>query len=97
MMRTYVVCYDIREAKRLRRVCKIMKGYGERRQFSVFFCVLKEIDLVRMQVALDKVMNMKEDQVMIIDLGQNAESAKNAVTIVGQALLKENQDKIIVI
>jgi CRISPR-associated protein Cas2 len=97
MMRTYVVCYDIREPKRLRRVCKIMKGYGERRQFSVFLCVLKEIDLVRMQAALDKVLNMKEDQVMIIDLGQNAENAKSAITIIGQVISREKQDKIIII
>jgi CRISPR-associated endonuclease Cas2 len=74
-----------------------MKGYGERRQFSVFLCILKEIDLVRMQMALDKTLNMKEDQVMIIDLGQNADSAKSAITVMGQPISKEQQDKIIII
>ncbi len=96
MMRAYIICYDIREPKRLRKVCKIMKGYGERRQFSVFFCVLKEIDLVRLQAALDKVMNMKEDQVMIIDLGQNEDTARNAITIIGQTMQVE-KEKIIII
>lgn len=97
MMRTYVVCYDICEPKRLRRVCKIMKGYGERRQFSVFLCVLKEIDFVRMQAELDKVMNMREDQVLIIDLGQNNDSAKAAMTVMGQGSFKEKEEKIVII
>ena len=29
MRRCYLVCYDIRDQKRLRRVHKIMKGFGE--------------------------------------------------------------------
>ena len=29
MRRCYLVCYDIRDPKRLRRVHKTMKGYGE--------------------------------------------------------------------
>ncbi|EMN95623.1 CRISPR-associated endoribonuclease Cas2-like protein, partial [Leptospira interrogans serovar Medanensis str. UT053] len=31
-----LVSYDIREPKRLRRVAKIMEGFGERIQYSVF-------------------------------------------------------------
>lgn len=36
MKKWYLVTYDIREAKRLRRVAKILEGYGERLQYSVF-------------------------------------------------------------
>ena len=59
MRRCYLVCYDIRDAKRLRRVHKLMKGYGEPWQYSVFFCVLKEIDRVRMQSKLETEMNLQ--------------------------------------
>ena len=52
MRRSYLVCYDIRDPKRLRRVHKIMKGFGESLAvFCVLFCVLKDIDRVRMQTA----------------------------------------------
>ncbi len=86
MRRCYLVCYDICDDKRLRQVFKIMKGYGEHWQYSIFFCVLKPIDRVRMQGDLEDVMNLKQDQVLIIDLGQNQDAARAATTVLGQAL-----------
>lgn len=56
MRRCYLVCYDICDGKRLRHVFKIMKGYGEHWQYSIFFCILKPIDRVRMQGDLEDVM-----------------------------------------
>jgi CRISPR-associated protein Cas2 len=86
MRRCYLVCYDIRNAKRLRRVFKTMKGYGQHWQFSIFFCVLKDIDRVRMQTSLEAEMNLKEDQVLVVDLGANEQDARKAATIIGQSL-----------
>jgi CRISPR-associated protein Cas2 len=86
MRRCYLVCYDIRDPKRLRRVHKIMKGYGESWQYSVFFCVLKDIDRVRMQTDLEAQMNLRDDQALIIDMGSDEESSRDATTTVGQSL-----------
>jgi CRISPR-associated protein Cas2 len=86
MRRCYIVAYDIRNPKRWRQVFKIMKGHGEHWQYSVFFCVLKEIDRVRMQSRLEEQMNLKEDQCVIIDLGPNEEEARNAATVLGPSL-----------
>lgn len=96
MRSSYLVCYDIREPKRLRRVFQVMKGYGEHWQYSVFFCTLKDIDRVRLQSDLESEMNLKEDQVMIVDLGTNEESAREAVVIIGQPLDRQDE-KIIII
>ncbi|MDR1568783.1 MAG: CRISPR-associated endonuclease Cas2, partial [Streptococcaceae bacterium] len=41
--RYYLVSYDISDDTRLRKVHKLLKGYGTRWQRSVFFCKLKEI------------------------------------------------------
>ena len=86
MRRCYLVCYDISDDKRLRHVFKIMKGFGEHWQYSIFFCLLKPIDRVRMQGDLEDVMNLKQDQVLIIDLGENQATARAATTVLGQAL-----------
>jgi CRISPR-associated protein Cas2 len=86
MRRCYLVCYDIRDPKRLRRVHKTMKGYGESWQYSVFFCVLKDIDRVRMQTDLEAHMNLRDDQAIIIDMGSDEEASREATTTVGQAL-----------
>jgi CRISPR-associated protein Cas2 len=86
MRHSYLVCYDIRHPKRLRRVHKICKGFGEPWQFSIFFCTLKPIDRVRLQVELEEVMNLKEDQVLIIDLGQSEAAAREAAVALGQGM-----------
>ena len=36
----WLVCYDVRDPKRLRKAAKHMEGYGERMQYSVFRCWL---------------------------------------------------------
>ncbi|MEW6258986.1 MAG: CRISPR-associated endonuclease Cas2 [Thermodesulfobacteriota bacterium] len=96
MRRCYLVCYDIRDPKRLRRVHKVLKGYGEAWQFSVFFCVLKDIDRVRLQADLEEQMNQKEDQALILDLGFNEKEARDAVTAIGQPLPEQDSGIIVV-
>lgn len=96
MRRCYLVCYDIRNPKRLRRVHKILKGYGEAWQFSVFFCVLKDIDRVRLQSDLEEQMNLKEDQTMILELGRNEEEARKAATVIGQSLPDQDSGTIVI-
>lgn len=96
MRRCYLVCYDIRNPKRLRRVHKVLKGYGEAWQFSVFFCVLKDIDRVRLQSDLEEQMNLKDDQAMILDLGPNEEEARKAATVVGQPLPDQDSGIVVV-
>jgi len=96
MRRCYLVCYDIRNPKRLRRVHKVLKGYGEAWQFSVFFCVLKDIDRVRLQTDLEQQMNLKEDQTMILDFGPNEEEARKAATVIGQSLPDRDSGIVVV-
>lgn len=96
MRRCFLVCYDIRDPKRLRRVHQVLKGYGEAWQFSIFFCVLKEIDRVRLQSDLEEQMNLKEDQAMLLDLGPSEGGARKAVTVIGQSLPEQESGTIVV-
>lgn len=96
MRRCFLVCYDIRDPKRLREIHKIMKGYGESWQYSIFFCVLKEIDRVRLQSDLEQKMNLKKDQIMLLDLGSNEDGARKAATVLGQPLPEQESGTIII-
>ena len=96
MRRCYLVCYDVREPKRLRRIHKLLRGYGEAWQFSVFFCVLKDIDRVRLQANLEEQMNQREDQVLILDLGANEKEVRQAATVMGQPLPEQDTGMVIV-
>ncbi len=96
MRRCYLVFYDIRDPKRLRQVHKVLKGYGEAWQYSVFFCVLKDIDRVRLQTDLEEQMNQKEDQAMILDLGPNEKEARESATVIGQPLPEPDSGIVVV-
>lgn len=96
MRRCYLVCYDIRNARRLRRVHKLMKGYGEPWQYSVFFCVLKEIDRVRMQSELETEMNLREDQALVIELGDDEGRSREMATAIGQSLPEQESGTVVI-
>jgi CRISPR-associated protein Cas2 len=67
--RRYLIAYDISEPHRLRRVCKTMEEYGERLQYSVFICDLTRTELVHARAAVEQEMNLHEDSIVIVDLG----------------------------
>ncbi len=76
MRREKLVCYDICDDKRLRLVFRIMKGFGEHVQYSVFLCSLSKAEKYRMMRKLAGVIDFVQDQVLIVDLGRT-ESFKN--------------------
>jgi CRISPR-associated protein Cas2 len=63
----YLVCYDVREAKRLRRVAKHLEGYGERMQYSIFRCWLGGVQMQRLKWELTELLE-PEDDLMFIPL-----------------------------
>lgn len=65
----YVVSYDIMDPKRLQKVHKTMKGFGEPIHYSVFRCDLTLKERAEMRVALHELIQHDQDRVMIIDLG----------------------------
>ncbi len=96
MRRCYLVCYDIKNPKRLQHVNKVLKGYGEAWQYSVFFCTLKSIDRVRLQTELEEQINQKEDQVIFMNLGSNEKEVRQMVTFIGQSLPEQDSGIVIV-
>ena len=67
-MNSYLVCYDVSNAKRLRRVAKACEDYGYRRQLSVFLCRLSATDFVKLRNRLYELIKLDEDQVLLIPL-----------------------------
>ncbi len=68
----YIVTYDIAAPRRWRKVFRIMEGYGEWVQLSVFQCRLTPRRQIELKLALDEVINHAEDHVIIIDVGPAA-------------------------
>lgn len=69
MLRAYLLSYDIGNAKRLRAMHKLALGFGRPLQYSVFACLLRREDRVRLAARIEALINAKEDRVIILDLG----------------------------
>jgi CRISPR-associated protein Cas2 len=83
MRTTYIVCYDIADAKRLRRVFKICRNYGNHLQFSVFECDLNASEKIELERKLSETMNLKEDQALFIALGPADGRGDRVITALG--------------
>lgn len=62
-----LVCYDIREPARWRKVYKIIRGAGTHVQYSVFRCRLDDRELEKLRWELSRVM-ATEDALLVVDL-----------------------------
>ena len=85
MRHTYIVTYDISDPKRLRRVYKLMLGWGDHLQLSVFQCELNARELVELRVELGRLIRHTEDQVLFVDVGTVAGRSADAITSLGRA------------
>ena len=84
MRSTYLVCYDICDDKRLARVFKTMRGFGDHLLYSVFECQFTPTDLVRCRHALGEIINHREDQVLFVDLGPAEGRGDRVITALGK-------------
>jgi len=69
MRNRYVISYDVANPKRLAKVLKKMRGFGDPVQLSVFQCDLSKQELILVKAALLHLINEREDKVVIIDCG----------------------------
>ncbi len=65
----YIVTYDIADEKRWRMVFRIMKGYGEWLQLSVFQCRLSSRRHAELIELLTGAINNRHDHVLLVDIG----------------------------
>jgi CRISPR-associated protein Cas2 len=85
MRNTFLVCYDIADDKRLRRVFKAMRDFGDHLQYSVFECQFTPADLARCRHAMSELINHHQDQVLFVDLGPTEGRGDRVITALGQA------------
>lgn len=91
----YLVTYDIADDRRWRRVFKIMNGYGEWLQLSVFQCRMSDRRRAELIHLLDGAIHHGEDHILIMDIGP-ADRVMPRVTSLGKDFSPVTRDPIIV-
>ena len=84
MRATYIVSYDVCDPKRLRKVFKVMRGYGDHLQLSVFRCELTPRELVELRWKLTAIIHHGEDQVLFVNLGPAEGRGDRVITALGK-------------
>ena len=96
MRNSYIISYDIADPKRLRRVFKTMRAWGDHLQFSVFECQLTRLELVRLRAELADIIHHDEDQVLFVDLGPAEGRGERVITTLGKPYVHIDAPLIVV-
>jgi CRISPR-associated protein Cas2 len=76
----YVVAYDIPSDKRRTKVHKLLSGFGQWTQYSLFELFLDDKQLVLLQSRLEKLLNPEKDSIRFYPL---CEHCRKSVETVG--------------
>lgn len=88
MRTTYIVCYDIANDKRLRKVFKTCVNFGDHLQFSVFECDLSPSEKIELETELSEIIKHDEDQVIFVSLGPAEGRGDRVITALGLPYVK---------
>ncbi len=95
-IKSYLVSYDIKDAKRLHTVHKTMKGFGDPIHYSVFRCNLSEKGKIELMAALTEIVKHDQDRIMIVDLGPLDGRVDDRIDFIGLHPLDMERKSIIV-
>ncbi|XZE22242.1 CRISPR-associated endonuclease Cas2 [Pirellulaceae bacterium SH449] len=84
MRHSYIVTYDIADDKRLRKVFKTMRNWGDHLQYSVFECQLTSTEMMKLKSELADIIHHTLDQVLFINLGPSEGRGDRVIESLGQ-------------
>jgi CRISPR-associated protein Cas2 len=93
-MESYLVCYDIADAKRLRKVARCCEDYGCRKQLSVFLIRVSATDFVRFKSRLYDVIDLMEDQVLLIPM---TEACLQRIETIGRPTDPHDKNDVVIV
>ena len=81
----YLIAYDVADDKRRMAIFKTLMGNGDHVQFSVFLCQLSDLELARLKGKLRRNVNVRQDQVIILNLGPGDSELGSRLECIGKA------------
>ena len=83
MRSTYLICYDICDDKRLKKVFKTIRRRGDHLQYSIFECQLSPSELLALREELRAIINYAHDQVLFVNLGPSEGRGERVIESLG--------------
>lgn len=92
----YLIAYDVPNDRRRTRLAKLLVGYGDRIQYSVFVVDAARAKLVRLRDEIKNVIDRDVDSVLLCDLGPLSAVDEGAFSVIGAARPLTDGDALIV-
>ena len=96
MRNRYIVTYDVSDDDRRNKVFTALRGRGDHIQYSVFRCDLSDSERIMMIATLHPLIDHKEDQILVIDLGPVDGRAANCVSAIGRPYLARERTVVVI-
>ena len=96
MRQSVLVCYDIREPRRLRRVFRALRNWGDHLQYSIFRCELNRRERAELVNLLSSLIKLSEDHLLFVDLGPADGRGITAVESLGRSAFAESPDEALI-
>jgi CRISPR-associated protein Cas2 len=81
---SFLITYDISDPRRLRAVYKLMRGWGDHLQLSVFQCELNATERVELESGLSDIIQHDADQVLFVKLGPARGRGRKVIQAIGR-------------
>lgn len=95
MRKVYLVTYDISDDRRRDLVFRILRGFGDHLQFSVFRCETSASEFVRLRGALQDAINPLYDQVLFADLGPADGRGRQSISSLGRGYTHPDRHAVV--
>ena len=89
----YLISYDIKNTKRRTWISKLLLGYGERVQYSVFECEITHTELPGIMSKIKNIIDLTEDSIRIYYL---TEELKQKIRIIGLGKITEYEEVYVI-
>lgn len=85
--KVYLVCYDIVGDNRRTRIYRTLRGYGDHMQYSVFRCLLSDLQFAELRQKLTGEIQADEDQILFVPIGSSESPQAQGMTTLGLPLI----------
>jgi len=93
--RRYVISYDISDDKRRTHVFELLLGNGDHVQYSVFLADLSQRELIVLRTKLAEIINEREDQVLLVDLGNETRPLGESLEVIGRSYQPPSRSMVV--
>lgn len=91
----FLLTYDICDAKRLRKVHKTLKAFGDALQYSVFLCELSPTQKQMLINDLTEIIHHHQDRILIANLGRREGRAPVAIETLGRQDIPDGEGPLV--